>query len=47
LSRSDDLRVADILEAAGQIAELVAGGRELFDSDWTRQRAMERLLEIL
>jgi len=47
LSRSDDLRVADILEAAGQIAELVAGGRELFDSDWTRQRAMERLLEII
>ena len=47
MSRSDDLRVADILEAAGQIAELVAGGRELFDSDWTRQRAAERLLEII
>ena len=47
MSRSDDLRVADILEAAGQIAELVAGGRELFDSDWTRQRATERLLEII
>lgn len=46
MSRSDDLRVADILEAAGQIAELVAGGRESFDSDWTRRRATERLLEI-
>lgn len=47
MSRSDDLRIADILEAAGQTAELVAGGRELFDSDWTRQRAAERLLEII
>jgi len=47
LSRSDDLRVADILEAAGQIAEHVAGGRELFDTDWTRQRAAERLVEII
>ncbi len=25
----------------------MAGGRESFDSDWTRQRATERLLEII
>ena len=47
MSRSDELRVADILEAAGQIAELVEGGRTAFDNDWTRQRAAERLLEII
>jgi uncharacterized protein with HEPN domain len=47
LSRSDDLRVADIVEAARQLGELVAAGRETFDADWTRQRAAERLLEII
>jgi uncharacterized protein with HEPN domain len=47
LSRSDDLRIADVLEAAEQIATLVAGGRGSFDGDWMRQRAAERLLEII
>jgi uncharacterized protein with HEPN domain len=47
LSRSDDLRLDDIQEAADQLAELVAGGRDEFDRDRTRQRAMERLLEII
>jgi uncharacterized protein with HEPN domain len=47
LSRSDDLRVADIVEAAQQLGELVAAGRDAFDADWTRQRAAERLLEII
>lgn len=47
MSRGDDLRVADISEAADRLAELVAGGREAFDEDWTRQRAAERLLEII
>jgi len=47
LSRPDDLRIADVLEAAGQLAALVAEGREAFDSDWIRQRAAERLLEIV
>lgn len=47
MSRSDDLRLDDIREAAGQLAEIVAGGRDQFDSDWTRQRATERLLEIV
>lgn len=47
MSRGDDLRVADILEAAEHLAELVAAGRTAFDADWTRQRAAERLLEII
>lgn len=47
MSRSDDLRVADIVEAAQQMGELVAAGRDAFDSDWTRQRSAERLLEII
>ena len=47
MSRGDDLRVADILEAAQHLAELVAPGRSAFDADWTRQRAAERLLEII
>jgi uncharacterized protein with HEPN domain len=47
LSRGDDLRVADIVEAAEQLAELVSAGRSVFDEDWTRQRAAERLLEII
>jgi uncharacterized protein with HEPN domain len=47
LSRSDDLRIADVLEAAEQLATLVADGRRAFDEDWMRQRAAERLLEII
>ena len=46
LSRGDELRVADVVEAAKQLGELVTDGREAFDADWTRQRAAERLLEI-
>ena len=47
MSRSDELRVADILEAAGQIAEHVEGRRAAFDNDWTRQRAAERLANAI
>ena len=39
--------MADIVEAAEQLAEIVADGRSSFDEDWTRQRAAERLLEII
>ncbi len=39
--------MADIVEAAGQLAEIVAAGRSAFDQDWTRQRAAERLPEII
>ncbi len=47
MSRGDELRVADIVEAAEQLGELVTAGRAAFDADWTRQRAAERLLEII
>lgn len=47
MSRSDDLRIADIIEAAQQLGQIVTAGREVFDADWTRQRAAERLLEII
>jgi uncharacterized protein with HEPN domain len=47
VSRSDDLRLADIHEAAAQLEMVVAGGRAAFDADWMRQRAAERLLEII
>lgn len=39
--------MADIVEAAEQLGELVGDGRAAFDGDWTRQRAAERLLEII
>ena len=44
MSRSDDLRIADILEAAQHLSMLVAGGRQAFDGDWMRQRAVRHLL---
>jgi uncharacterized protein with HEPN domain len=47
MSRSDDLRVQDILDAAGQIADVVKDGREVWDRDRIRQLAVERLLEII
>lgn len=47
MSRSDDQRIADILEAAEQIARVVQGGREAWDSDRIAQLAVERLLEII
>jgi uncharacterized protein with HEPN domain len=47
VSRSDDERVADILEAAAEIEALMAAGRDEWDRDRTRRLAVERLLEIL
>ena len=47
MSRPDALRIADVRDAAEQLATLVADGREAFDTDWIRQRAAERLLEII
>jgi uncharacterized protein with HEPN domain len=47
LSRSDDQRVADIVEAGEHLAAIVADGRWSFDRDWMRQRAAERLLEVI
>jgi uncharacterized protein with HEPN domain len=47
LSRADDLRLDDIREAADRLAEIVGGGRDEFDRGWARQRATERLIEII
>lgn len=47
MTRSDDQRIADIVEAGDHLAALVADGRSAFDRDWMRQRASERLLEII
>lgn len=47
MSRSDEQRVQDILEASGQILDVVKDGREAWDKDRFRQLAVERLLEII
>jgi uncharacterized protein with HEPN domain len=47
VTRSDDDRIADVVEAAGQVAELVARGRAAFDRDFAVRLAVERLLEII
>lgn len=47
MSRSDEQRIADIAEAAAQIAEVVARGRDAWDEDRIAQLAVERLLEIV
>jgi uncharacterized protein with HEPN domain len=47
MSRSDDERVADIIEAAAEVGALVAPGREEWNQDRTRRLAVERLLEII
>ena len=47
MSRSDDGRVADILEAAGELAMIVEVGRDEFLVSVLHGRAAERLLEII
>jgi uncharacterized protein with HEPN domain len=47
VSRRDDERVADILEAAGQVATAIGPGRDAWEEDRLRQLAVERLLEII
>ncbi len=47
MSRSDDERVADILEAAGELAMVVEVGRDKFLVSVLHVRAAERLLEII
>ncbi len=44
--RRDDERVADILDAASEIAEIIELGRDAWDKDRIRRLA-ERLLEII
>jgi predicted nucleotidyltransferase len=47
VTRSDDERIADISEAARQVADLVARGRAEFDRDIAVRFAIERLLEVI
>jgi uncharacterized protein with HEPN domain len=47
VSRGDDQRLDDIVEAASEIGDVVAAGREAWDNDRVRQLAVERLLEII
>lgn len=44
MSRTDDQRVLDILDASEQIASVVKDGREVWAGDRLRQLAVERLL---
>jgi uncharacterized protein with HEPN domain len=47
VSRRDDERVADILEAASETSAVTELGRDAWDKDRIRQLAVERLLEII
>lgn len=47
MSRSDDERLADILDASAELAALVSRGKAAYDGDVLLQRAAERLLEII
>lgn len=47
MSRSDDLRLLDILDASDRISRLVARGRGAFDDDEALMPAIERMLEII
>lgn len=47
MSRSDDQRVLDILDAADQVAAVVKEERKAWEQDRLRQLAVERLLEII
>ncbi len=47
MTRSDDHRLADIRDAAGELALIVGRGRDAFDNDPVLRRAAERLLEII
>ena len=47
MSRSDDERIADILDAADELAVIIERGRPSFDEDPILRRAAERLLEIV
>ena len=47
MSRRDAERVADILHADDEVAEIVGLGRDAWDKERIRQLAVERLLEII
>lgn len=47
MSRSDDERLVDIIEAGRQVIELVSAGKVRWDDDRVVQLAVERLLEMI
>ena len=47
MSRSDEQRLADILDAAAELSAIVGRGRDAFLADAILKRAAERLLEII
>lgn len=47
MSRRDDERINDILDAADELALIVARGRQAYDDDPIPRRAAERLLGII
>ncbi len=47
MSRSDDERIADIVEAAAEIAAVVDRGHGTWDEDRVSRLAVGRLLEII
>ena len=47
MTRSDDERVSDILDACHKLSEIAALGRSEYDKSWIIQSAVERQLEII
>jgi uncharacterized protein with HEPN domain len=47
VSRADQQRAQDVLDAAAELADIVSGGHDRFLAETVRQRAAERLLEII
>ncbi len=47
MSRLDDERIADILEASEKLSEIVGRGHEFFLTESLAQLASERLIEII
>lgn len=47
MSQRDNDLIEHILDAAGELAEIVAAGRENFDASWLVRSAAERQLEII
>ena len=47
MSRSDEQRLADILDAAAELSAIVERGRDAFLADAILKRAAERLLEVI
>ena len=47
MTRSDADRVADILDAAEKLAEIVSEGRSEFDRNWKTHLAAVKLIEVI